>query len=70
MWASSTPVRQTIFLRRYLHETDESLNDIWAASANLSSSEQKAGKKVPKRNAIAFLLVEGYRKLKNRLFNG
>lgn len=77
VYASWTPVRKAIFLSRYLHETDEAYKDI---RANLSSSELKAGqrylaelKKIPKRDAmvpLTFLLVEGYRKWKDRFLNG
>lgn len=79
MYASWTPVRKAIFLSRYLRETDESLKDIWAARANLSSAELKGGqryleylKNSPKRFGmvpLTFLLIEGIRKLKNHFFN-
>lgn len=80
MYASWTPVRKAIFLSRYLHETDPSHKKIWAARANLSQVELDGGheylkelKKSPRRCALVpltFVLVEGYRKWKDRFLNG
>lgn len=77
VYSSYSPIRKAFFLNRWLHETDPSLKDIWAARANLSLVEQKGGerylqelRKIPKRYAalpLSFLLIEGicsgYRKL-------
>jgi hypothetical protein len=72
-YASYSPARKAFFLNKWLHETDESLKDIWAARGNLTISEQKGGmryvqelKRVPRRYAllpVSFLLIEGYRKV-------
>jgi len=77
LYGAYTPFRKAVFLNKWLHETDPSLKDIWAARANLSLAEQNGGerylqelKRVPKRYAVlplSFLLIEGirsgYRKL-------
>eukprot|EP01031_Cornospumella_fuschlensis_P029885 gene29885-36082_t len=83
LYGAYTPMRKAFFLNRWLHETDPSLKDIWAARVNLSTAEQRGGerylqelKRVPKRYAViplSFLLIEsfriGYRKLGDR-FSG
>jgi hypothetical protein len=79
-----SPIQKAHFLNKWLHETDPSLKDIWAARANLSSAEQKGGqryleelKKVSRRYAVlpvSFLLFEsirfGYRKMSSAFSAG
>ena len=71
IYGSYKPLRKAYFLNKWLHETDESLKDIWAGRVNLSATEQKAGKRlleelkrVPLRLSaipVAFLIIEGSR---------
>lgn len=71
VYGTYTPMRKAFYLNKWLHESDESLKDIWAARVNLSAAEQKGGerylqelRKVPQRFAVlplSFLLIEGIR---------